>query len=562
MPRTLGLIKELAGRMALLDDEEDAGTLRFGPLVIRPHRHEVLVHGKPVELTAMDMCILELLASRPGVVFSPERIAEACHDGHAQVQSRSVNRRVQSLRKKLGEAGPCIVNMRGVGYTLRVDEDAGPTSRWWSVTGMGWLAWLSGSRGLSRLWSGHQPTWVGWAVGGVAAAVIGLAGMGAVWSGGAVVPLPWGGPSGRVVSLGSSVWTPATDPTSDLLEQMRELANWSGTGSGLAALPERDTYLVLGDRGYEDGKYDRPVMWHRMRVRLMPGSEALSIRYLEPTVLTDETGIPLRGGPADLAHRYDPEAIAVGADGRVWVGEEYGPSIDAFNASGQRVVRLTVPQHYRVAQPHADPNKEAARNTSGRVPNRGFEAIAVPRDQPTGRVYAMTQSPLIQDGGTDGRFIRLLEIDEQTSAYREWVYPLASPDHVVSEMTWVGPDRLLVLERDEQGGTTARFKRVFLVTVRGATEVTGQRMMPPNRLASSQRPVSKRLVADLLASAPRGNGHTGTYPQMEGMALTTGPRGDMLRLLITTDTGTPGVAQRQTMTVHALGLAASSLQAR
>lgn len=532
----------------LMDDDEEAR--RFGPITILPDRHEVRVHDEAVVLTAMEMSILTLLASRPGVVFSPERIAEVCHDGHAQVQARSVNRRVQALRKKLGEAGELIANRRGLGYCLVAvandpDGDTSGGGRAWSLLAP-LLVWWAQRSGRGQLWT----------MGAVLGSA-GLLGVGGWLAHEAIAPPP--GTRGAELTA-AGVWRPVQQVDSeDPLAYLKRVSGWSGVGSSLVYTGHADEYLVLGDRGYESGR-DNPVCrWHRVRIEAPAGDAAdgpaeLRITPLSQTVLRDEAGRPLRGGSDDLVHRYDPEAMCLDAAGNVWIAEEYGPSIDLFSPDGTRLRRLPIPEHLRVAHPHPNPDKERRYNVVGRTPNRGFEALALDEDQ--GVLWAMTQAPLIQDGSEGGAFVRLLALSvDDGRLIDEWVYPLEAEEHQVSAMLWRGGE-LWVLERDLLAG----HKRVYAVRVDGATPVTGIASLPSNRLPMDIEPVDKRLVLDVLTLAREAEEQgVSVYEQFEGMAFgPTRPDG-RARLLVSTDNSRAGVYVGEVMSVYQIELSKDAL---
>lgn len=111
------------GKKAIADAEVEAqeseSRVEVGDLVIRPERHEVLVKGEPVELTATEFRLLYLLARRPGRVFTRQQIIETIHGKSIAVTDRSVDVQVVMLRRKLGEVGQEIQTVRGVGYRYR-----------------------------------------------------------------------------------------------------------------------------------------------------------------------------------------------------------------------------------------------------------------------------------------------------------------------------------------------------------------------------------------------------------------------------------------------------------
>jgi two-component system alkaline phosphatase synthesis response regulator PhoP len=99
------------------DDEESP--LQITGLTIYPDRHEVLVEGRAVELTATEFRILNHMARRPGRVFTRNQIVDAARGKDYPVTDRSVDVHIVSLRKKLGEFGKCVETVRGVGYRFR-----------------------------------------------------------------------------------------------------------------------------------------------------------------------------------------------------------------------------------------------------------------------------------------------------------------------------------------------------------------------------------------------------------------------------------------------------------
>lgn len=104
-------------------DERRDPTVSIGPIVINTQRHELLVHGQPVELTALEMRILTLLARMPGRVFTRSQIVEQTQGTGVGVTDRSVDVHIVSLRRKLGEAASLIETVRGVGYRFAEIED-------------------------------------------------------------------------------------------------------------------------------------------------------------------------------------------------------------------------------------------------------------------------------------------------------------------------------------------------------------------------------------------------------------------------------------------------------
>ncbi len=118
-PRVLLARIKAALRRTGVEESSDQASIHRGEITINPSRHEVLVRGEPMELTATEFRILHFLAKRPGWVFTREQIINAVRGHDYPVTERSVDVQVVGLRKKLGEAGNCIETVRGVGYRFR-----------------------------------------------------------------------------------------------------------------------------------------------------------------------------------------------------------------------------------------------------------------------------------------------------------------------------------------------------------------------------------------------------------------------------------------------------------
>ena len=115
-------VKELVARIhAVLrrpGGGETARRIVIGPLVIDLDKFEVIAGGAKADLTATEFKILQLLASRPGWVFTRDQILDFLWGQEKAVIDRTVDVHIRNLREKLGEAGSLIKNIRSVGYKL------------------------------------------------------------------------------------------------------------------------------------------------------------------------------------------------------------------------------------------------------------------------------------------------------------------------------------------------------------------------------------------------------------------------------------------------------------
>lgn len=321
---------------------------------------------------------------------------------------------------------------------------------------------------------------------------------------------------------------------------------FGGAGSAIAYTGRGDEYVLASDRGPKDGTVAFAARMHRMTVRVVPGAkEPVSLKLTATTLLTNEAGERLDGALTAFTDtapeknlRFDAEGVRVGRDGAIFVSDEYGPLVCQFDVSGKRVKCLPVPPKFVAPKPGKAPADELPpKATSGRVPNRGMEGLAISPDG--SKLYGAMQGPLIQDGAVNekgervGAHCRILEIDLASGKTREFVYPLDDPQFGVSEIVAVSATEFLVLERDGLGGKDAKCKKVFRIDLGTATDVSGEKL-PAKALPVDIKPVKKELFLDLLA--PKfGIAGEGCPEKFEGLAFGPDlPDGRRL-LLITAD---------------------------
>jgi two-component system phosphate regulon response regulator PhoB len=119
-PRVLlARIRAVLRRKVEQSPDDDTGTMKVHELVIHPGRHEVLLRGRPVDLTFTEFRLLQFLARRPGWAFSRGQIVDAVKGEDYPVTERSVDVQVAGLRKKMGDLGRYIETVRGVGYRFK-----------------------------------------------------------------------------------------------------------------------------------------------------------------------------------------------------------------------------------------------------------------------------------------------------------------------------------------------------------------------------------------------------------------------------------------------------------
>ncbi len=118
-PRELiARIKAILRRGAIFEKGE---RINIGDRIeIDPKSYRVLLDGRPLSLTPTEFNILKILASKKGWVFTREQLLDALWGNEKAVLDRTIDVHIRNLRKKLGDAGEFIKNIRGVGY--KIDE--------------------------------------------------------------------------------------------------------------------------------------------------------------------------------------------------------------------------------------------------------------------------------------------------------------------------------------------------------------------------------------------------------------------------------------------------------
>lgn len=90
--------------------------LSVGAIQLDPAAHAVLQHGEPVNLSAREFSILQLLLENAGRVLTRSQLEAALYGWGDALESNAVEVHIHHLRKKLGN--DCIRTLRGVGYTF------------------------------------------------------------------------------------------------------------------------------------------------------------------------------------------------------------------------------------------------------------------------------------------------------------------------------------------------------------------------------------------------------------------------------------------------------------
>jgi hypothetical protein len=359
-----------------------------------------------------------------------------------------------------------------------------------------------------------------------------------------------------------------------------------GSASGLAVDPKswtrtpdgyQGTFYVLPDRGYNvSGTADYRARLNKLSVTFKPPADPTPERQRQDNVvatltdtvlLTDSRGESLTGldpgeggvraaanGFPDLPQAangrisIDSESLALLTDGGFFIGDEYGPYVYRFSATGRLIAAIRPPEAFipkRKGKDNFSSNNpgpgasapEPPNPDSGRQNNQGFEGLSL---TPGGKFLVVAlQSATRQDSGPAPerrRYARLLYYDvadlELPRLVREHVVPLpvfANADGkprvaAQSELLALDETHFFLLCRDSGNGYGTD----------GATNIAGSDydgtvpVAPGGKLADGIVPATLTPFIDLNAPAQLSrfglhngepNDRNNLSEKWEGMAL-------------------------------------------
>src|SRR5262249_45833800 len=169
-----------------------------------------------------------------------------------------------------------------------------------------------------------------------------------------------------------------------------------GFGSAIAYTGSDNVFVAVAGRGPFDGRTDTPYLdrLHVLRMTVDAGAPFPNVQPTQPATRSVKvagndnlvgSAYAFNGANAEKSRRFDPEGVAIGRDGTIFVSDKYGPSILAFDRQGQLASRVAVPEKFLLAPPpfghpsgDVDGNGNAlelypALNVFPRQANRGME---------------------------------------------------------------------------------------------------------------------------------------------------------------------------------------------
>ena len=119
------LIARVKSHLRRFRSASPSNVLRAGGIEMDLDRFAVTMRGEPVSLTAKEFQLLKALLEAEGRVASREFLFETVwgHDRRTEVDSRTIDVHIRSLRNKLSPEGRLIHTVRNVGYRLGTVPD-------------------------------------------------------------------------------------------------------------------------------------------------------------------------------------------------------------------------------------------------------------------------------------------------------------------------------------------------------------------------------------------------------------------------------------------------------
>ncbi len=325
-------------------------------------------------------------------------------------------------------------------------------------------------------------------------------------------------------------------PTGTIVDFQGETI-FDGGISGLHYIPGTDQeFYAVSDRGPNAAAGSHPNAtgttllfpapdYAPLITRFKAENGAWTVQGIEPILRPDGapiSGLPLPAGAGSTGEiawadttptviapdiwGMDTEGIVEDNFGNLWLCDEYGASVWKINKATKQVIKRYTPF------PTEAQDAPLPAAVGKRRPNRGFEGVAI---TPNGKVYAFIQSAADNPNtaaGNSSRLLRLVEIDPETDAVRQFAYEIQpttgqirTRDWKIGDLVAVNNNEFLLVEHAERNGWNV--KNIYKINIANATELTtddfgGQTLEQVGTAAGIAafgiNVVEKTLVLDLL----------------------------------------------------------------
>ncbi|MGI6093966.1 MAG: winged helix-turn-helix domain-containing protein [Lachnospiraceae bacterium] len=121
IPKPFGMMELISRIKAVLrrtQPEPGEHVLEYGDIQIDVDKHQVTAGKEVLNLTLKEFELLRYLIKNKGFVLSRDKILSSIWGYDIEVETRTVDVHIRTLRQKLGKYGEVIETVRGVGYRI------------------------------------------------------------------------------------------------------------------------------------------------------------------------------------------------------------------------------------------------------------------------------------------------------------------------------------------------------------------------------------------------------------------------------------------------------------
>ena len=98
--------------------DRDQPVLQVGKILMNQEERRVLADGRELQLTFKEFELLRFLMENENMVLSRDKLLDIVWGYDSEVETRTVDVHIRSLRQKLGDLGELIETIRNVGYRI------------------------------------------------------------------------------------------------------------------------------------------------------------------------------------------------------------------------------------------------------------------------------------------------------------------------------------------------------------------------------------------------------------------------------------------------------------
>ncbi|MFN9657916.1 MAG: esterase-like activity of phytase family protein, partial [Dolichospermum sp.] len=172
---------------------------------------------------------------------------------------------------------------------------------------------------------------------------------------------------------------------------------------------------------------------------------------------------------------FDIESFVFDKDGTIWVGDEFGPYLLHFDATGKLLeAPIAVPNVFSPDNPGVPPI----------IPNlgaKGLESTAINTSKT--KLITALEGPVTGDSATND-ILRIYEFDLTSKTFgTQYKYKLekTSNSQSINDLTAINDNEYLVIEKDRLTGAAAEFKKIYKINL---TQVDGDGFLIKQEVAN------------------------------------------------------------------------------